>query len=148
MLSTASLALLWAAIAAAHSGHADQSPIAGPHQSLWYNTLPGDGGTQVSFPLSSSIKFHGNALTPHLRPTLSSPVSPLLAACHILNACLLKVVRNTTLPSLVRDSILSHSWDAKTDVLLDLKAPPSTLVPRTVRVLALDLQVFARAHEG
>lgn len=29
--------------------HNDQSqvPIAGPHQSLWYNKLPGDGGTQV-----------------------------------------------------------------------------------------------------
>lgn len=54
MLSTASLALLWAATAAAHSGHAaDQSPIAGPHQSLWYNTLPGDGGTQVGFAIPS-----------------------------------------------------------------------------------------------
>lgn len=30
----------------AHSSH-DQAPIAGPHKSLWYNTLPGDGGTQV-----------------------------------------------------------------------------------------------------
>lgn len=47
MLSTASLALLWATGAVAHSGHNDQTPAAGPHQSLWYNTLPGDGGTQV-----------------------------------------------------------------------------------------------------
>ena len=30
-----------------HGVHEDQSPILGPHQSLWYNTLPGDGGTQV-----------------------------------------------------------------------------------------------------
>ena len=29
----------------AHGSH--QTPLAGPHQSLWYNTLPGDGGTQV-----------------------------------------------------------------------------------------------------
>lgn len=28
--------------------HEDQEPVAGPHKSLWYNTLPGDGGTQVS----------------------------------------------------------------------------------------------------
>lgn len=47
MLSTASLAILWAAVATAHSGHDAQSPVAGPHQSLWYNNLPGDGGTQV-----------------------------------------------------------------------------------------------------
>ena len=26
----------------------NQKPIAGPHQSLWYNALPGDGGTQAS----------------------------------------------------------------------------------------------------
>lgn len=34
--------------------HGDQSQklIAGPHKSLWYNTLPGDGGTQVSSPCS------------------------------------------------------------------------------------------------
>lgn len=36
------------AIAFAHVDHDhDQEPIAGPHKSLWYNTLPGDGGTQV-----------------------------------------------------------------------------------------------------
>ena len=33
-------------VVSAHSGH-DQTPIAGPHKGLWYNTLPGDGGTQV-----------------------------------------------------------------------------------------------------
>lgn len=44
------LALL--GIANAHGGH-DQTPLAGPHQRLWYNTLPGDGGTQVSEPSSS-----------------------------------------------------------------------------------------------
>lgn len=30
----------------AHGDH-EQEPMAGPHKSLWYNTLPGDGGTQV-----------------------------------------------------------------------------------------------------
>jgi agmatinase len=33
-----------AAVVTAHG----QKPITGPHQSLWYNTIPGDGGTQVS----------------------------------------------------------------------------------------------------
>ena len=31
----------------AHGHHEDQTPIEGPHQGLWYNQLPGDGGTQV-----------------------------------------------------------------------------------------------------
>lgn len=45
-----SLALLaCASCALAHGDHDhDQTPISGPHKSLWYNTLPGDGGTQVS----------------------------------------------------------------------------------------------------
>ncbi len=30
-----------------HGDHEHQTPISGPHKSLWYNTLPGDGGTQV-----------------------------------------------------------------------------------------------------
>ena len=30
-----------------HGDHDHQVPISGPHKSLWYNTLPGDGGTQV-----------------------------------------------------------------------------------------------------
>lgn len=33
-------------LVAAHGDHS-QTPLAGPHQGLWYNTLPGDGGTQV-----------------------------------------------------------------------------------------------------
>ncbi len=36
----------FAAVVLAHADH-DQTPIAGPHKSLWYNALPGDGGTQV-----------------------------------------------------------------------------------------------------
>jgi hypothetical protein len=30
-----------------HEDHEYQTPISGPHKSLWYNTIPGDGGTQV-----------------------------------------------------------------------------------------------------
>ena len=38
-----------AVVAGAHGDHDHtQEPIQGPHKSLWYNTLPGDGGTQVS----------------------------------------------------------------------------------------------------
>jgi guanidinobutyrase / D-arginase len=36
----------FAVVAAAHSNHA-QKPFSGPHRDLWYNTIPGDGGTQV-----------------------------------------------------------------------------------------------------
>lgn len=37
-----------AAAVRAHGDHgSDQEPLQGPHKSLWYNTLPGDGGTQV-----------------------------------------------------------------------------------------------------
>lgn len=36
-----------AVVVFAHGDHG-QTPIAGPHKSLWYNALPGDGGTQVS----------------------------------------------------------------------------------------------------
>jgi agmatinase len=38
-----------AAIAVSVAAHGDhhQKPIEGPHPGIWYNTLPGDGGTQV-----------------------------------------------------------------------------------------------------
>ena len=38
--------LCWLGIVVAHSEHG-QEPLSGPHKDLWYNTLPGDGGTQV-----------------------------------------------------------------------------------------------------
>lgn len=49
MHTPTSLLALVAAVAAGVSAHADhaQEPIAGPHKGLWYNALPGDGGTQV-----------------------------------------------------------------------------------------------------
>ncbi|KAI9795403.1 MAG: hypothetical protein M1833_007191 [Piccolia ochrophora] len=40
----------------AHADH-DQAPIAGPHKSLWYNTLPGDGGTQADSVFSGISTF-------------------------------------------------------------------------------------------
>lgn len=47
-----SATLLYIGFAAAVVAHGDhqQKPIEGPLQSLWYNTLPGDGGTQVGPP--------------------------------------------------------------------------------------------------
>lgn len=47
MLTTLFSTIVFAACAVAHRDH-DQTPVAGPHKSLWYNTLPGDGGTQVA----------------------------------------------------------------------------------------------------
>lgn len=48
------------AVVCAHEDH-DQAVFEGPHEGLWYNTLPGDGGKQVS-QLVSSVRL---ALTPH-----------------------------------------------------------------------------------
>jgi agmatinase len=53
--STLSVLALFA-IATAHSDHR-QKTIAGPHQSLWYNTIPGDGGTQADSVFSGISTF-------------------------------------------------------------------------------------------
>lgn len=37
------------ALVIAHEDH-EQVTFQGPHEGLWYNTLPGDGGKQVSAP--------------------------------------------------------------------------------------------------
>ncbi|KAK3988655.1 arginase family-domain-containing protein [Cladorrhinum sp. PSN332] len=50
------LALSLAAAASAHGNH-DQKTTAGPHESLWYNTLPGDGGTQADSVFSGISTF-------------------------------------------------------------------------------------------
>lgn len=47
MLKSIAGILALASLSAAHGDH-DQIPMAGPHKDFWYNTLPGDGGTQVS----------------------------------------------------------------------------------------------------
>ncbi|CAI4214095.1 unnamed protein product [Parascedosporium putredinis] len=55
--SLTSSILLFAAGALAHAGH-DQTPmIAGPLQGLWYNSLPGDGGTQADAVYSGIATF-------------------------------------------------------------------------------------------
>ena len=47
-MKVSATAFTFAAAVAAHGDHGhDQDPLAGPHQGLWYNTLPGDGGTQA-----------------------------------------------------------------------------------------------------
>ncbi|KAL0258832.1 hypothetical protein SLS55_006336 [Diplodia seriata] len=47
-----------AAFTAAHGDHGhDQRPIEGPHKGLWYNTLPGDGGTQADSVFSGISTF-------------------------------------------------------------------------------------------
>lgn len=46
MISTALAFLALSGLSAAHGDHG-QLPMSGPHKGLWYNTLPGDGGTQV-----------------------------------------------------------------------------------------------------
>lgn len=47
MLAIALTVVALAAVVFGHGDHDHQTPIAGPHKSLWYNTIPGDGGTQV-----------------------------------------------------------------------------------------------------
>ena len=67
MLKLLATVAAWAAATQAHSDH-DQEPIAGPHKSLWYNTLPGDGGTQADSVFSGISTF--GRLTYH--PCLAS----------------------------------------------------------------------------
>lgn len=56
MLLKSLTALSFASVVIAHGSHDhDQEPMAGPLQSLWYNTLPGDGGKQVN---TESFEHH------------------------------------------------------------------------------------------
>lgn len=48
------------ALATLSSAHGSQLPLAGPHKDFWYNTLPGDGGTQVRI-LNSTTEIGINA---------------------------------------------------------------------------------------
>ena len=65
----------------AHEDH-EQTPIAGPHKGLWYNTLPGDGGTQVScfFKQANSIRLNVHRLIPFSRVFLPLDVYHTLHA--------------------------------------------------------------------
>ncbi|KAK1995472.1 agmatinase 1 [Colletotrichum falcatum] len=57
MISRSILALYLAATVYGHGDHGAQKSIAGPHQSLWYNNLPGDGGTQADSVFSGISTF-------------------------------------------------------------------------------------------
>jgi agmatinase len=57
MKVSVSLLAASAAAVAAHGDHS-QKPIEGPHQGLWYNTLPGDGGTQVQSTLMVTMTLN------------------------------------------------------------------------------------------
>ncbi|KAI9774353.1 MAG: hypothetical protein M1840_004247 [Geoglossum simile] len=46
-----------AAGAVAHAGHDHEQEPIGPHKGLWYNTLPGDGGTQADSVFSGISTF-------------------------------------------------------------------------------------------
>lgn len=59
MLLKSLTALSFVSVAVAHGGHDhDQEPMSGPLQSLWYNTLPGDGGKQVKASPNGQISNH------------------------------------------------------------------------------------------
>ena len=56
MLSTVVSLLALSSVAICHDDHS-QTPVSGPHKSLWYNTIPGDGGTQVGPLTAITIDF-------------------------------------------------------------------------------------------
>ncbi|KAJ9664902.1 hypothetical protein H2201_004954 [Coniosporium apollinis] len=53
----ATLAAVVASVTAHGDHDKDQAPIEGPHNGLWYNTLPGDGGTQADSVFSGISTF-------------------------------------------------------------------------------------------
>ncbi|RVX67207.1 putative agmatinase 1 [Exophiala mesophila] len=58
MLFTSVALLACASCVLSHGDHGhDQTPVSGPHKSLWYNTLPGDGGTQADSVFSGISTF-------------------------------------------------------------------------------------------
>jgi agmatinase len=53
MFGLLNIGLSLAAVVLAHGDHDhDQSPLQGALPKMWFNTLPGDGGTQVGFELA------------------------------------------------------------------------------------------------
>ncbi|KAH8649389.1 arginase family-domain-containing protein [Xylariales sp. PMI_506] len=64
------------AVAAAHGEGHNQKTLSGPHQSLWYNTLPGDGGTQADSVFSGISTFGRLPYEPCLRsPDISYDIA-------------------------------------------------------------------------
>lgn len=139
MVSRSILALCLAAAVYGHGDHDDhQKSMSGPHQSLWYNTIPGDGGTQV---FRNAIDPALERCLTHYRPTLYSRAFPPLVACHTSHASAQRT-SSTTLPSLV-----SKGGEQSTvNGAYTTQEPPSTLVLHTAPVPVLVPQEFARAR--
>lgn len=55
MFSSVATLFAFSAVVSAHGNH--QTPLTGPLQKLWYNTLPGDGGTQADSVFSGISTF-------------------------------------------------------------------------------------------
>ena len=55
MIKTIAATIALVGLSTAHGDHSQSPIVAGPHQGLWYNTLPGDGGTQVSVNVSGGL---------------------------------------------------------------------------------------------
>ena len=102
-------ALGWAAmiwIATGHDGHEhSQKVVAGPHKSLWYNRLPGDGGKQVCTLSSPRVPDFALSLVTNMpiRPTPSFRASLPLAVCRT------SPVLRTPMPSTTLLSSVPHS---------------------------------------
>lgn len=79
MLTIFEIAAVLASIVQVGSGHDhdhDQTPIQGPHNGLWYNRLPGDGGTQVPAQQHASIdRTYFLTITRQMRSILALPRS-------------------------------------------------------------------------
>lgn len=80
MLTNLLTVAILATSALAHGDHQNQVPIAGPHKALWYNTLPGDGGTQVG---QLSLEIIDEYELTIGRPIRCSLVSRHSVVCHI-----------------------------------------------------------------
>jgi hypothetical protein len=83
MLTNILAVAVLATSALAHGDHEHQVPIQGPHKALWYNTLPGDGGTQVG---QLRVKIHWELQLTVERPIPFSLVSRRSVVCHIFRA--------------------------------------------------------------
>lgn len=66
MIYTALLLWCLATSVSAHAGHS-QKAMSGPHQSLWYNSMPGDGETQADSVFSGITTFARLPYQPCLR---------------------------------------------------------------------------------
>ena len=111
--------LSFAALVAAHGDH-DQTPISGPHQDLWYNTLPGDGGTQVCEPkLQPEKNVFADSFTRQIQSSLESPRSVVSNTTHASRA--------TTQSMTLRSSVSSMLVVGHLHVLICFKGLPSIL---------------------